>query len=117
MNTEQKTTEHGNLRDAYYQWLAKIYSHLLDDDARSTDAIIDETPHELAPHEYHPDLVDNLRIDIAAARTTLRQDREEFTREWRKIEQDLAVKLLSIADKTDVELAAMREETADRHHK
>lgn len=116
MNTEQKT-DHGSLRDAYYNWLAKIYTRLLDDETQSTDTIIDESRHELAPHDYHPNLVDNLRIDIAAARTTLRRDREEFTREWRKIEQDLAVKLLSIADKTDVELAAMREENAQHQSK
>lgn len=116
MNTEEKT-EHGSLRDAYYHWLAKIYTRLLDDANQPTDTIIDESRHELAPHDYHPDLVDQLRIDIAAARTTLRHDREEFTREWRKIEQDLAVKLLSIADKTDVELAAMREETTPPREK
>lgn len=108
-------TDHETLRDTYYRWLAKIYIRLLDDESQSTDSIIDESRHELATHDYHPSLVDHLRIDIAAARTTLRRDREEFTREWRKIEQDLAVKLLSIADKTDVELEAMRE--ANAQHK
>ncbi|MHB1230322.1 MAG: hypothetical protein ACYCY3_08475 [Halothiobacillus sp.] len=111
----EHTTAPHSISDAYYHWLGTIYARLLDDESRAidrkTDHIIDEARDELAPHDYHPDLVDTLRIDIAKARTTLRHDREAFAQEWRKIEQDLAVKLLSIADKTDVELNAMREKT------
>jgi hypothetical protein len=116
MSTDEQTknTAHESLSDRYYHWLGTIYARLLDDESRAitrhSDEIIDESRAALADHEYHPDLVDNLRIDIAKAQTTLRQDREAFAREWQNIEQDLANKLLSIADKTDIELNAMREE-------
>jgi hypothetical protein len=108
------------LSDRYYHWLGTIYARLLDDESRAikrhSDEIIDESRAELAEHEYHPDLVDTLRIDIAKAQTTLRHDREAFAKEWQNIEQDLANKLLSIADKTDVELNAMREEANLKRH-
>lgn len=111
---------HESLSDRYYHWLGTIYARLLDDESRAikrhSDEIIDESRHELAEHEYHPDLVDQLRIDIAKAQTTLRHDREAFAKQWRDIEADLANRLLSIADKTDVELNAMREETNLKHH-
>lgn len=122
MSTDDKTTQttHQSLSDRYYHWLGTIYARLLDDESRSiqrhSDEVIDESRHELAEHEYHPDLVDRLRIDIAKAQTTLRRDRQDFAKEWRDIEANLGVKLLSIADKTDVELNAMREETDQTHH-
>jgi len=111
--------EHNALSNAYYHWLGGIYAQLLDGDQHGhdadTNAVIDAANSKLAPHEYHPDLVDTLRLDIAKAKTTLRHDKEEFAVEWKKIEADLAVKLLSIADKTDVELNALREDT--RHNR
>lgn len=122
MSTDEQTqnTAHESLSDRYYHWLGTIYARLLDDESRAikrhSDEIIDESRAELAEHEYHPDLVDTLRIDIAKAQTTLRQDREAFAKEWQNIEQDLANKLLSIADKTDVELNAMREEANLKRH-
>ena len=122
MSTDEQTTKtaHESLSDRYYHWLGTIYARLLDDESRAikrhSDEIIDESRHELAEHEYHPDLVDTLRLDIAKAQTTLRQDREAFAKEWRDIEADLGVKLLSIADKTDVELNALREEANQKHH-
>lgn len=122
MSANEQTTKTApeSLSDRYYHWLGTIYARLLDDESqaikRHSDEIIDESRHELAEHEYHPDLVDTLRIDIAKAQTTLRQDREAFAKEWQNIEQDLANKLLSIADKTDVELNAMREEANQKQH-
>lgn len=119
-DTQSAQPAHQSLSDRYYHWLGTIYARLLDDEDRAikrhSDEIIDESRHELAEHEYHPDLVDTLRIDIAKAQSTLRNDREAFAREWRKIEEDLGNKLLSIADKTDVELNALREETSKKDH-
>ncbi|MGC8698402.1 MAG: zinc ribbon-containing protein [Halothiobacillus sp.] len=107
------------LSNAYYHWLGGIYAHLLDNEQHGldtdTNAVINAANSKLAPHEYHPDLVDTLRLDIAKAKTTLRHDKEGFAAEWKKIEADLAVKLLSIADKTDVELNALRDDARHNH--
>lgn len=120
VNEPSKNAAHDSLSDRYYHWLGTIYARLLDDDDKPTerhsDEIIDEARAELAEHDYHPDLVDRLRIDIANAQTTLRHDREAFAKEWRTIEADLGVKLLSIADKTDVELNALRDKTHSPQH-
>lgn len=109
---------HLSLNDRYYQWLAAIYAHLIDTnervidrqiDSSATDQLIDEASaaHLKSAGVYHPDVIDTLRLDIAAAQQTLRHDRDAFAEEWRNIEADLAVKLLSIADPTDVQLNAI----------
>ena len=109
------------LSDRYYHWLGTIYARLLDDEDRAikrhSDEIIDETRHELADHDYHPDLVDKLRMEIAEAQSTLRHDREAFMKQWRDIEADLGIKLLSIADPTDVRLNTLREEAERKQPK
>ncbi|WP_407276718.1 hypothetical protein [Halothiobacillus sp. DCM-1] len=103
-----------SLSDRYYHWLASIYARLIDTEQRAidrqTDQLIDEASDEhLHPAGvYHPDMVDTLRLEIAAARQTLRHDRSAFAEEWRTIEADLAVKLLSVADPTEVQLNALR---------
>lgn len=107
---------HPSLSDRYYHWLATIYAHLIDDQQRAidrrSDQIVDEasTAHLHPAGVYQPDMVDSLRLRIAAAQQTLRHDQGEFAEEWRKIEADLAVKLLAIADPTDVQLNAMHQQ-------
>ncbi len=104
-----------SLNDRYYHWLASIYAHLIDTEQRAidrqTDHIIDEACDEhLHPAGvYHPDMVDTLRLKIAEARNTLRQDRAAFSKEWHDIEADLAAKLLAVADPTEVQLNALKQ--------
>ncbi len=84
----------------------------MDDNLRS-DQIIDEasTAHLHPAGVYQPDMVDSLRLGIAAAQQTLRYDQAEFANEWRSIEADLAVKLLAIADPTEVQLNALAQQS------
>ena len=118
---------HTNLSDRYYHWLAAIYARLIDDqqramnrqsdqildEAHQSDQIIDEasTAHLHPAGIYQPDMVDSLRLRIAAAQQTLRRDQTEFAEEWRHIEADLAVKLLAIADPTEVQLNALAQQS------
>ena len=117
--TTKPDSEPSALSNAYYHWLQGIYAHLLDSDQHgheaNADAIINAANAQFAPHDYHPDLVDTLRLDIAKAQNTLRHDKASFAAEWQKIEADLAVKLLSIADQTDVKLNALRQDAAHDH--
>ena len=118
---------HPSLSDRYYQWLAAIYARLIDDqqgamsrpidqlssDAHHSNQIIDaaSTTHLHPAGVYHPDMVDSLRLRIAAAQQTLRRDQTEFAHEWRQIEADLAAKLLAIADPTEVQLNALSQQS------
>lgn len=110
------------LRTGYYHLLEKLYEKLLPDSPEQKPAsqkeiillIEDETGDNEQGHEVR----EALRSDLKHLGDQLREEgaetREAWLHEWRDIESDWAAKLLAIADKTDVELAAWREE-AERH--
>jgi len=126
MTQQSPSDEHSEtykaLRAGYYHLLEKLYEKLLDSDGDQQkipqkDVVLlieTETDEDEQGHEIREAMKADLEHLEERMRKGGSEAREDWLKEWHDIESDWAAKLLTIADRTDVELAAMREE-AERH--